>query len=82
MGRRWRQVAHAHLNRPPLARPLRHEVVANAAVELGGEPFVGRPRGELRLVEGGFEAKDAFGQQRGYLNMRCPSAQATRGGGG
>ncbi len=38
--------------------------MADAAVKFGGEPFVGWPRGELGLVQGGFEAQDALGQQR------------------
>src|SRR5260221_920525 len=50
-------------------RPLGHEVVTEGAVDLRGEPLVGRPRGEPGLVEGWFEEKDAFSQQRGYFGI-------------
>ena len=53
----------------PAARPVRHQVAADTAVELRREALIQGPGGEFRLVEGGFEAQDALGQEGCYFRI-------------
>jgi len=82
MGGRRSEIANAHFDGPPTARPIGQQVTADAAMEFGGEAVVGRPGGKLRLVERRFNAQDAFSQKRGYFRKGEDTASGFEEAGG
>ena len=74
-GRR-EQVSYADFYGAPVPGPVGHEVVANAAMKLGGELFVERCGGKVGRVEGLLDAQHALAEQRGYFRV---GEEAARG---
>ena len=63
--RRWRlEIADADFNGTPTSGPIRHEVTANAGVQIEEEGFVEQATGECFAVEIGLGGGDALGEQR------------------